>query len=58
MRHVEFPLDPNSSPVILGVKREPQTVVEWCGVADMRAEGSEERARRPPPFVLFAILSK
>jgi hypothetical protein len=58
IRHVEFPLDPNGRAIVLGVEREPQTIVERCGFADMRAEGSEERAGGPPPFVLFTILSK
>ena len=57
IRHVKFPLDPNGRPVILGIKREPQTIVERRGIAYMRTEGSEESARCPPTLVLLAILN-
>jgi hypothetical protein len=56
--HVELPLHPNSRTVVLGVQREPQTIVEWRRVADMRAESSEEGARSPSTLVLLAILKK
>ena len=56
VRHVELPLDPNGRPIILGVEREPQAIIERSRIAHMRAERSEEGARRPSAFMLFVIL--
>ena len=56
VRHVEFSLHPNGRTVILRVQREPQTIVEWRRVADMRAESGEEGARCPSTLVLITIL--
>ena len=56
VRHVKLPLDPNCRPIILRVEREPQAIIERDRVAHMRAERSEEGARRPSAFVLFVIL--